>query len=221
MVSEEDKNQPKAWLCKHCNERVDPTMALCWSCGHDREGKPLEDFDTDETMPFTRCPQCQYDLRGNLEALACPECGTQLMMSNEQKQLYWVPAATNLGSVARLLRNPLRMISVAIFAWLFVGIAYLANEETYLFHGRYDADDPADWFLLLTLSLALFFTFAVTSGVLVQGLQPPDDDRVQPSISSSAPFVLKWMKQGWGRYLYWIAWGALLLGILVFYANAS
>lgn len=35
---------PNAWRCKHCNERVDPTMAMCWSCGRDRNGESQEDL---------------------------------------------------------------------------------------------------------------------------------------------------------------------------------
>jgi hypothetical protein len=35
---------PKAWLCKHCGERVDPTMGMCWRCGHDRNGEPALDL---------------------------------------------------------------------------------------------------------------------------------------------------------------------------------
>ena len=36
---------PKAWLCKHCNERVDPTMAWCWNCGCGKDGEPIQDLD--------------------------------------------------------------------------------------------------------------------------------------------------------------------------------
>lgn len=67
---------PRAWLCKHCGERVDPTMDLCWNCGHDREGvahptvfvEPVE-------VDLTRCGNCEYELRGNPDATHCPECG--------------------------------------------------------------------------------------------------------------------------------------------------
>lgn len=64
------------WRCKHCNERVDPTMALCWNCGHDRAGvaQPamfVHEVDVDTSV----CAACQYDLKGNPEATACPECG--------------------------------------------------------------------------------------------------------------------------------------------------
>lgn len=55
--------QPKAWLCKHCNERVDPTMAICWNCGHDKQGELGHDLSSDirnellihagTTSPFT------------------------------------------------------------------------------------------------------------------------------------------------------------------------
>lgn len=41
------KSTPRAWLCKHCGERVDPTMAMCWSCGHDRNGEPRQDLSAD------------------------------------------------------------------------------------------------------------------------------------------------------------------------------
>ncbi|MEM6504372.1 MAG: hypothetical protein AAF711_02790 [Planctomycetota bacterium] len=41
------KAAPKAWLCKHCGERVDPTMAWCWSCGRDKLGELQQDVSVD------------------------------------------------------------------------------------------------------------------------------------------------------------------------------
>ena len=46
-MTAEEKSQPRAWLCKHCGERVDPTMGLCWSCGYDRLGSPRQDLSSD------------------------------------------------------------------------------------------------------------------------------------------------------------------------------
>ncbi|MFI4862372.1 MAG: hypothetical protein ACIAXF_17035 [Phycisphaerales bacterium JB063] len=68
--------QPKPWRCLHCNERVDPTMELCWSCGHDREGvaQPALFVDVPEAGVVI-CTRCAYDLQGNPEAERCPECG--------------------------------------------------------------------------------------------------------------------------------------------------
>ena len=67
---------PRAWLCMHCGEQVDPTMDLCWNCGHDREGvahptvfvEPVE-------VNLSHCVRCGYALKGNPDALHCPECG--------------------------------------------------------------------------------------------------------------------------------------------------
>ncbi|MFK7788392.1 MAG: hypothetical protein AB8C95_02720, partial [Phycisphaeraceae bacterium] len=57
----------QAWLCKHCNERVDPTMAWCWKCGHDKLGTLQEDLSSaidsellirqGATSPFTKAVQ--------------------------------------------------------------------------------------------------------------------------------------------------------------------
>lgn len=71
-----DKPTPKAWLCKHCNERVDPTMELCWNCGRDRQGE-LEpaDFVNQVDVDLSRCTACEYLLKGNDGAKCCPECG--------------------------------------------------------------------------------------------------------------------------------------------------
>lgn len=44
---------PKAWLCKHCNERVDPTMAFCWSCGRDKLGESKQDVYEDIEFELT------------------------------------------------------------------------------------------------------------------------------------------------------------------------
>ena len=67
---------PKAWLCKHCGERVDPTMELCWSCGRDRDGKlDPADFINQVDVDVTRCTACEYLLKGNTDATVCPECG--------------------------------------------------------------------------------------------------------------------------------------------------
>lgn len=67
---------PKAWRCTLCNERVDPTMDLCWSCGADRDGQ------YDKTWyrrvgpgAMESCPQCDYSLVGSTDTQQCPECG--------------------------------------------------------------------------------------------------------------------------------------------------
>lgn len=68
--------QPKSWRCLNCHERVDPTMALCWNCGHDREGVAQPAMFVDEVDVDTSfCAECLYDLKGNPDATACPECG--------------------------------------------------------------------------------------------------------------------------------------------------
>lgn len=72
----ESTTQPKPWLCRHCNELVDPTMSLCWNCGHDKEGVPQPAMFVDVApRDITVCTYCRYDLHGNLEAERCPECG--------------------------------------------------------------------------------------------------------------------------------------------------
>lgn len=67
---------PIAWLCKHCGERVDPTMDLCWNCGHDREGVAHPSIFVEPVfVDLTRCGRCEYPLKGNPDATHCPECG--------------------------------------------------------------------------------------------------------------------------------------------------
>lgn len=67
---------PRAWLCKHCGERVDPTMDLCWQCGYDRKGNANPSIFVEPiAIDLTRCGACRYSLKGNSEATHCPECG--------------------------------------------------------------------------------------------------------------------------------------------------
>ncbi len=74
MADPETRHVP--WRCLNCSERVDPTMGLCWNCGHDREGvaQPAMFIDAVDT-DTSRCSRCAYELKGNPDALACPECG--------------------------------------------------------------------------------------------------------------------------------------------------
>ncbi|MEM9414213.1 MAG: hypothetical protein AAGA29_01890 [Planctomycetota bacterium] len=66
----------KPWRCLNCREHVDPTMALCWNCGYDREGVAQPAMFVDEVDVDTSvCATCLYDLKGNPDATACPECG--------------------------------------------------------------------------------------------------------------------------------------------------
>lgn len=66
---------PKVWLCKHCGERVDPTLEICWSCGWDRDGKQIPLEVEVARKQYATCPECQYNLHGIGEVKACPECG--------------------------------------------------------------------------------------------------------------------------------------------------
>lgn len=181
-------------------------MAACWSCGRDREGQPVIDFSEEESNPFESCPQCGYDLRGSLEAEVCPECGFQLKLNEMQKELYWVPSTTKTSALARLFRNPLRMIPIALFAWLFFGFFYQAGEVFSL-----------DVFAFTFFVAALFLTLAAMGGIMVQGLQPSDEQTTEASMTVGNGFILRWLTRGWGRLLFWLAWGCLLIGILMFY----
>ena len=68
--------QTESWLCKNCGECVDPTMDLCWACGHDREGQMHPTvFVEPVEVDLTRCGVCEYPLKGNPDATHCPECG--------------------------------------------------------------------------------------------------------------------------------------------------
>lgn len=68
--------QPVSWRCLNCQERVDPTMDLCWNCGHDREGVAQPALFVDKApSDITICAQCRYDLKGNPDATDCPKCG--------------------------------------------------------------------------------------------------------------------------------------------------
>lgn len=53
---------PKVWLCKHCNERVDPTMAMCWSCGYDKQGTPQQDLQVEIETELIVRPDSTSDL---------------------------------------------------------------------------------------------------------------------------------------------------------------
>ncbi|MFN3168474.1 MAG: hypothetical protein ACE37H_15550 [Phycisphaeraceae bacterium] len=210
------KTQHRAWLCNNCGERCDPTMGLCWNCGHNRDGQPPVEPD-EEGAVLLRCPRCAYDLRGNLGGKNCPECGAELTLSREQKDLYWVPPTTKIGAVAKLLRSPLRMMPIAILAWFLFGVFWLAGEARYFFDGLFSVNGPAEFFVLLVFLTAMFFTLATLSGIMVQGLQPPDEEQTEASVSTGNGFILRTMKHGWGRYLFWLAWAALLVCILLFY----
>lgn len=78
-MSIQPDDQPKAWLCKHCKERVDPTMELCWSCGRDQAGEYDESWYR-EVGPgaMEACPKCDYSLIGSTDKQQCPECGLHL-----------------------------------------------------------------------------------------------------------------------------------------------
>ena len=207
---------PKAWLCKQCGERVDPTMAFCWNCGYDREGHLAVDLGEEDSNPFLTCPQCGYDLRGNPDAEVCPECGFKLRLSHAHKDLYWVAPDEQIGPVAKLFRSPMRMLPIAVGLWLFFGLLYLSDKEVY-FSTRYRPSDVVGYLQLLVVLAALLFTFAIIGGVLVQGFQPADEDRTEPSVSVGQGFILCWLRRGWGRVFFWLAWGCLLIGILMFY----
>ena len=119
MVSEEDKNQPKAWLCKHCNERVDPTMALCWSCGHDRDGE----FDADSDSGFGSI----------LDETGPPLTEEQLYdRSASRGGILSIVSATILLIVGIMLGNnfgisiccPISIISLGLFAHGLIGMTH-------------------------------------------------------------------------------------------------
>ncbi|MGB0766232.1 MAG: hypothetical protein ACPGYV_00825 [Phycisphaeraceae bacterium] len=172
---------------------------------------------TEDSNPFQVCPQCGYDLRGNQEAHECSECGTHLMLNEAQKELYWVTATTGTGAIAKLLRSPLRMIPIALFVWLVFGMYFLAEPDAVM--PDFYISSFLEGFAFTLLAVALFFTLAVVSGLMVQGLQPKDENLTEASVSVGNGFILRWMTRGWGRWLFWLAWFFLLLGIVLFYSS--
>jgi hypothetical protein len=191
-------------------------MGLCWHCGYGRDGQPPAEPEEEEAV-FLRCPRCAYDLRGNLGGENCPECGAELSLSGAEKDLYWVPPTTEIGAVAKLLRNPLRMMPIALFAWMLYGIFFYSSEGRFFFERGYYISQPADFFVLLVFLTAVFFTLATLGGIMVQGPRPPDDEQTEASVSTGEGFVLRTLRHGWGRYLFWLAWAVLLVCILLFY----
>ncbi|MEM9347154.1 MAG: zinc ribbon domain-containing protein [Planctomycetota bacterium] len=206
---------PKAWLCKHCGERVDPTMAYCWNCGRDREGLLVVDLGQEESNPFLTCPECGYDLRGSRGAEVCPECGFQLKLSQAHKELFWVPSSDQVGPISGLFRSPKRMLPIVVGCWFFFGLIYMTDKEVH-FSASDSPSNVVGYLQWIVVMAALLFTFALISSVLVQGLHPTDEDRSEQSISAGAGFILPWLTRGWGRVVFWLAWGFLLLGILLF-----
>lgn len=69
----------RAWRCKHCSERVDPTMACCWKCGFDPEGNQAITLIPAIVMSRPDfCEECGYELRGSDGSQTCPECGEKV-----------------------------------------------------------------------------------------------------------------------------------------------
>lgn len=116
-MSEAEKTTPIAWLCKQCGERVDPTMACCWSCGCDRSGERVVRLEDDLiAVDLDVCPECGYDLRGTSKSRPCPECGFVLPDDEVVTRLYWTPPALSTSAHLLRFRQPLRLFGLGIVA---------------------------------------------------------------------------------------------------------
>lgn len=112
----------RAWRCKHCAERVDPTMACCWKCGFDREGNQavvLTPAIVTGRPDF--CEGCGYDLRGSHGSPACPECGEKVRDTEVAFPDSEI-ASMSIGD-KKLVAKHLRLRRLALYACASWGIA--------------------------------------------------------------------------------------------------
>lgn len=201
---------PKAWLCKHCGERVDPTMAWCWNCSHDSEGKHVV-FDAPAIGDglLEHCPNCRYDLRGNSDATHCPECGQELPKTALQYALYGAPANRPRGWFASLSRRPLRMLVVGLVLWtahlllVFVTRSTEQNGNDALASILGVAADALGYLGSGAISLAI--------GIfIIFGFNVPEDDSAAASLPEHHRFSWSFFASAIGRFVF-LAVAILLL----------
>lgn len=165
--------QPKAWRCKQCGERVDPTMELCWHCGHGRSGKPDEIIQEADAKPFKRCPQCEYDLRGNPDADHCPECGSSLTIRGAEKHLYSLPATDKTKAALSIFRHPLRLAPFLFMAWLANAVLFIGYQERSIFESYFRPSSVLDYVRVLLFYGTVLLTLFMFGALIVQGTEPP------------------------------------------------
>jgi len=149
------------------------------------------------------CWNCGHDKLGEPE---------QDLSSDIEQELMVAPAGD--CNPAEVSRYRAVLFRLALAGWCVTGLFMLLTGPTPIHDWHRSLGSSVDYIVVISFYLSLFLTLALIADLQVVQKDAAVDDAPRPSLDLHKPWVRGWLTRGWGRFLFWFAWGWLLIDYL-------